>query len=692
MSAPESRNGLVTSTKTPLRPSLASDPSVSSIKSNFEELSIFDNDSTGEDTPITPPYTPNVEYFPSVKGKKDDLRRQLWAGKGKGKNTKGGESSASSMLVVPNPAQRARASSAPEGRSAIDINEPDEAIEDLIRDMGNMDLGKVGVNSPSKQLPSEWRGRQRYTEMQLLGDELGRRHVPLTKKVRTPQDVDKPSRNTQEGQGLKVLLRPGCGHSSQDLASKQSQSEPLVSESPSRSSPMDVDAPVLPIGAFQDRIEETNSKPAANVIVDTTSDSESTPETKSTASSNDPSDGPQSNSETIKEGPESTHLDTPSDPVVPEPDSATSSASKIPKAQKSTPPQNTAPGKDSAVSFPDLEHFYSIPKPKAKIKTEILHTLRRRTLDPKPNPTPNKKIGGKDGATANENTVAKAGTEAKPAKVKQPYESRAGYVYIFTSPSYPKYFKIGKTKQKPGERVAQWSTKCNFVANHISDPNDQCFPYYDIVETLVHLELSNERRTFKCEICKSGHRLKLSDCKGKKNVDRETSAEKGERATEHGEWFEITQERALAVVQRWRKWVVDNEPYWKDGSLRDKWIWKENQAQRSVEMRWMRWLQKKLPKRFQRPESVERDWDWDRWVQMRWDDSFCYLLYRLDLELKSIWRPVMNLLRHPGLFVWVLVGSALMLAYSACGGGTWGWCASFGVMCAILALWMHFGC
>jgi hypothetical protein len=133
-----------------------------------------------------------------------------------------------------------------------------------------------------------------------------------------------------------------------------------------------------------------------------------------------------------------------------------------------------------------------------------------------------------------------------------------GHIYIFKSAAYPGYVKIGVTTSDPNERQKEWGHKCKFKAIHIDDPNDHRFWNSETIEKLVHSELYDEQRVFECAYCKTkqkgvSHHLHL-DAK-----------------TKHGEWFEITETRALEVVNKWRNWAVTHEPYTVLDTLRPFW-------------------------------------------------------------------------------------------------------------------------
>lgn len=44
------------------------------------------------------------------------------------------------------------------------------------------------------------------------------------------------------------------------------------------------------------------------------------------------------------------------------------------------------------------------------------------------------------------------------------------------------------------------------------------------------------------------------------------------RPTEHGEWFEISETKALEVVNKWRNWIIHQAPYREDATLFSRWV------------------------------------------------------------------------------------------------------------------------
>ncbi|KFZ09538.1 hypothetical protein V502_08681 [Pseudogymnoascus sp. VKM F-4520 (FW-2644)] len=163
----------------------------------------------------------------------------------------------------------------------------------------------------------------------------------------------------------------------------------------------------------------------------------------------------------------------------------------------------------------------------------------------------------------------------------QSLEKEKGFVYIYKLDSSKGHVKIGKSRQKHGERVKQWAKSCKLPFQRISDPNDKMFLHYGIVEKLAHAELSDKRKAYKCEICKNKGRI-------------------------HDEWFEVTESKALEVIERWRGWLVQQQPYGRDGTLRGIWTWKRDKL------------------------SETNTDDLKQWVILTWPDWSAYAWYRID--------------------------------------------------------------
>lgn len=133
--------------------------------------------------------------------------------------------------------------------------------------------------------------------------------------------------------------------------------------------------------------------------------------------------------------------------------------------------------------------------------------------------------------------------------IRENVDSEGG-VYIFKAPEYfkmcrpgkPALLKIGKSTNIK-DRMDELKKNCGiFDISRVSDGETRSIAWYSRIEKLVHCELQNHRRIFRCHKC------------GK----------------EHREWFEVSEEVALQSVQRWRKFM-EQEPYDKNGILYGHW-------------------------------------------------------------------------------------------------------------------------
>ncbi|KAL9120130.1 MAG: hypothetical protein Q9187_003312 [Circinaria calcarea] len=156
-----------------------------------------------------------------------------------------------------------------------------------------------------------------------------------------------------------------------------------------------------------------------------------------------------------------------------------------------------------------------------------------------------------------------------------PSNTDLGYIYIFTLPSCPRFIKIGMTIQVPKDRVSQQKYHCKQPYNIVEDPHDKPFRGYGAVEKLIKVELHNLRRKFVCGKCKTTNK---------------------QVAREHGEWFEISEEKALEVVERWRQWMVKGKPFDSNGVLTPFWVRRYEEAiQDPTNVRWEEWLCPPIP-------------------------------------------------------------------------------------------------
>ncbi|KAG4440839.1 hypothetical protein IFR05_003652 [Cadophora sp. M221] len=217
---------------------------------------------------------------------------------------------------------------------------------------------------------------------------------------------------------------------------------------------------------------------------------------------------------------------------------------------------------------PILVHMHLEKKNENDLKNEILRLIRRQ--------------------------------KSKPAS---PSTLIHGYVYIFKSDEYPGHVKIGSTVKAPETRKKEWVKSCKFEAIQVTDKNDTAFRFCRMVEQIVHAELYNERRKFCCVRCKKQHRFTMAE---REKGTGETELDV--RPTEHGEWFEISETKALEVVNKWRNWMIHQEPYKDDTTLRSCWVWKYDMG--------TKWL-----------KGTEAEWE--VWRQFGRLDKLRYLLYEL---------------------------------------------------------------
>jgi hypothetical protein len=312
------------------------------------------------------------------------------------------------------------------------------------------------------------------------------------------------------------------------------------------------------------------------------------------------------------------------------------STGSVPEARKSHPPIRTSgrlsDGRDSASSKPESMHASGTeigPKPSAVPTSVAVHTKRIPKFQ-----------RYKEEESENAVKIGVLSALRRANKEKQPKSRRLspkirdiwkeirgwiwnnikkliqpcdGFIYVFKCASFPPgYVKIGKTSQDwPVERMKQWEGKCQITGIRIPDPNDKRFRHYGIVERIVHAELRNERRTY---ICWCGVRHQLM-------IDQENTTRLG-----HQEWFEIGEQKALEVVEKWRRWVVQMQPYKKDGSLRACWIWKHDQA------------------------MIAKEIDWVVWQEFGWLETFQCCCYCLDKWVANLWPAGGKVLLSPELF------------------------------------------
>jgi hypothetical protein len=112
---------------------------------------------------------------------------------------------------------------------------------------------------------------------------------------------------------------------------------------------------------------------------------------------------------------------------------------------------------------------------------------------------------------------------------------RSGYVYAYEVPGNSGYVKIGYTSRSVGARHAEWEFECNRLPKVLYPTPSGAIAVVSNarrVEALCHEELDHRRIRIYCQGC-----LK-----------------------QHVEWFEVSAAEAVAVIQKWSRWMATN-PY-----------------------------------------------------------------------------------------------------------------------------------
>ena len=282
-------------------------------------------------------------------------------------------------------------------------------------------------------------------------------------------------------------------------------------------------------------------------------------------------------------------------------------------------------GQNTEQKFPDLEDYNTSKLDQGSLKPKILEAIQGKRMS---------KLARLRAIRHRLDNMWKAWSGTSERVPRDPASEDGGYIYIFKSKADafpgPRYVKIGKTKQIPERRRRQWELQCNFEAIHVKDDKDKRFVHYHAVEKIIHAELYNKRRKYLCNECKKFHYFKLG-----KNSSKSTQ-------TEHGEWFEISEDEALQVVNKWRDWVIDNEPYRPDGTLRTRWVWKC-----AAGSFWMNGTEE----------------DWAAWRKFHWFETLRCVLHHLKQWASRVLPLVIEILMMPE----TIFGLALMWYFSAWG-------------------------
>lgn len=128
-----------------------------------------------------------------------------------------------------------------------------------------------------------------------------------------------------------------------------------------------------------------------------------------------------------------------------------------------------------------------------------------------------------------------ARVKSEMTKVLGPADLSSGYVYAYEVQGNSGYVKIGYTTRSVEERHEEWKFDCNRVPKVL----------YPMPSGTIAV-VSNARRVEAICHAELGHRRITIDCRG--------------CLKRHLEWFEVSAAEAIAVIQKWSKWMA-TDPY-----------------------------------------------------------------------------------------------------------------------------------
>lgn len=107
---------------------------------------------------------------------------------------------------------------------------------------------------------------------------------------------------------------------------------------------------------------------------------------------------------------------------------------------------------------------------------------------------------------------------------------KKGFIYLYKVKGNERFVKIGYTTRSPATRHEEWKLSCNREPKSLFEGS--IVPNARRVEALCHAELDYCRTRVYCTGC----------------------------SIQHIEWFEMTPDDAISVIQKWSKWMESN-PY-----------------------------------------------------------------------------------------------------------------------------------
>jgi hypothetical protein len=200
-----------------------------------------------------------------------------------------------------------------------------------------------------------------------------------------------------------------------------------------------------------------------------------------------------------------------------------------------------------------------------------------------------------------------------------------GLVYVLVSEDYKGLVKIGRTTRTAEKRATELGFKCKINVKRVDNDQTVRFMHYQVVEKLVHAELKLKNWPYRCKNCGTKH-----------DIDP-----KNDIGVEHGEWFYMEADEALEVVERWRKWMVDHEPYHKPPRVRPV---KEDKNQVDVLILREFWDVRRIL------TGSDKGIDLVVWDEVKWMWLLHYFWYALHTDME-VTHTVVKILRPRGCVV-----------------------------------------
>ncbi|KAJ4987882.1 hypothetical protein SVAN01_06612 [Stagonosporopsis vannaccii] len=128
------------------------------------------------------------------------------------------------------------------------------------------------------------------------------------------------------------------------------------------------------------------------------------------------------------------------------------------------------------------------------------------------------------------------------AKEKLTTNEKEGYLYILSCAQQPGLLKFGYSSN-PSHRGKQHRARCGLTMTWVHVTN--CAVNVKRAEKLAKLDLLHLQKDYRCASC----------------------------AQTHTEWFQVDEQRAKHVADRWIAWINDQTPYAPNGALAPLWTW-----------------------------------------------------------------------------------------------------------------------